>query len=139
MERTFGSIVEDIEQAAALEVVTVEQEAYCDEMVSRIVARGKVTRIDLYHIISSLSQYEPVWQPESEAAQRLVSLYNEMDKAAAFGEMTTPLVYAIGIDPDSIEAWQFYSVVRTDNDVVREAKREAQKPSTISEREWNTK
>jgi hypothetical protein len=137
MARTFDSIISDIVTAAEFEPTNSETVAYVDEMVGRMQQAGKVTRIDLHHIITALSQYVPVWGPQSDAGQRIVSLYNQMDRAAASCSLDSPLVILRDDEPQN--RWKTYSVQSPDSGQAREAKHEAQSPSTISEREWNTK
>jgi len=107
---------------------------YLHDVIIRCDAAGKVTRLDLHHVLNAYTEYsgDVFFAPASDAERFIVRLYDDVDAAAAFANDSTPLVFRKDARPD---AWD-YSVSECDtpDDLTMKAVRQA--PSSRSMRDW---
>jgi len=105
---------------------------YVNDWRVAVTLAHRVTRIDLYELVNALADYDFFWHPSNDAESLVLSVYNDMDLAAAFASCDTPLVLPADRLLDRFD----YSCTPSDDDATRALKLARQTPAVPSYREY---
>lgn len=135
---TYTELTKDIHALVLAHVDDARFDYFVDAYAAILKAR-RVTRIDLWELMNAATDYSRVdpFDALTDLNARIAwgsiaRTYNAMDYAAAFSSTDAPLVIDANDDAD----YYNFSVLAHDTDPMRDAKRDRQRPSVPSYREY---